>query len=68
MPSCTDWRGEWLSLHDLASLMGKSYETVKKLHQAGALAGSGLRIHRISRRVWVQIDRSLYDNLRDSCS
>jgi hypothetical protein len=59
-----DWRGEWLSLSDLAKIMGKSYENIKKLHQSRCLAGRGIRIHKVGHRIWIQIDSATYEDLR----
>lgn len=63
-PSCYNWRGEWLSLKDLAQVMGKSYGNLKVMLNQGYLNDiHGIRIHRIASRVWFQVDRDTYDSL-----
>jgi predicted site-specific integrase-resolvase len=62
-PSChPDWRGQWMSLHDLAALMGKSYWTVHRFVNEGTM---GIRILRCGGRIWVRVEPSTYDSLID---
>lgn len=59
-----DWRGEWLSLKDFGNLLGKSYDLIRVMHHRGYLDDlPGIRIHRVSNRVWVQMDRDIYQSL-----
>lgn len=55
-----DWRGQWLSVHDLAAIIGKSYFNVYHLIQQDT---QGLSILRCGGRIWVRIDPSIYDAL-----
>lgn len=59
------WRAEWLTLHDLAALLGKSYATIYKMHREG-MRCSGITFVKTSTRVWVRIDRDTYDALIDA--
>ena len=54
-----DWHGEWLSMNDLAQLLGKSYKTIWKLRQSDPNLCAGIRILRVGDRVWARVDRSL---------
>lgn len=58
----TDWRGEWLSMNDLARLLGKSRPTICKLRRTDPNLCSGIRIIRVGTRVWAWVDRSLLPN------
>lgn len=58
--SKTDWRGQWLSLHDYAALMGKSYKTVHRLVSDGT---GGIAVLRCGGRVWVRLDSQTHDSL-----
>jgi hypothetical protein len=58
-----DWRGQWLSLHDLSRLMGKPYKTVYRLVSDGI---SGITILRCGGRVWVQLDPRTHAALADT--
>jgi len=55
-----DWRNQWLSVHDLARLMGKSYWTVNRFIQEGT---AGVHVTRIGGRIWVRLDDRTYDSL-----
>lgn len=57
-----DWHGQWLSLHDLAALLGKSYATVYKMHREG-LACDGIIFTKMGGRVWARVESSTYDSL-----
>lgn len=56
---------EWMSLRELARVMGKSYDSVAKLVQTGALASRDLRFYRTSPRgrIYVCVDQDLLDRL-----
>jgi len=63
-----NWRGEWLSLHDLAALLGKSYDSVLKLRAVGIIPTAGMRLFDIVssprfKRTWVRIDEEVYKSL-----
>ena len=64
----TDWRGEWMSVHDLARLLGKKYDVVIKLCRDGTLSSHGLRLFRTSprSRIYCQVDQKVLDALRVS--
>lgn len=57
-----DWHGEWLSLADLAKLIGKSRITLWELRRTNPNLCSGIRIIRVGNRVWAHVDRSLLTN------
>jgi len=58
-----DWRGEWLSLKDLSKLLGKSYGYLRQVHQGYFRDIPGIRIHKVSNRIWYQVDRDVYNSL-----
>lgn len=55
-----DWHSQWLSLHDLSVLMGKSYSTVYRFIHDGT---EGILVMRVGSRIWIQLDRSTHDGL-----
>jgi hypothetical protein len=59
----SDWRGQWLSLHDLAVLMNKSYPMICKMWREGTLSMPGIVIFNEGRRVWVRLNDQVYDSL-----
>jgi hypothetical protein len=59
----TNWRGEWLTLYDLAHLLGKSYAMVYKMHRQGTVVCSGVRFVREGYRIWAKVDESAYQSL-----
>jgi hypothetical protein len=50
-----DWRGQWLSLHDLAKLYEKSYWTVYRWSLEGDLGDRSIQFQRIGNRIWARI-------------
>ena len=62
-PSChPDWRSQWLSLHDLANLRGKSYWSVNRFVHEGT---AGISTMRAGGRIWVRIEPSTFESLVD---
>ena len=59
-PPLLDWRGQWMSLHDLAALMGKSYWSVNRFVSEGT---AGVHVTRIGGRIWVRLDNSTFDSI-----
>jgi hypothetical protein len=61
----SEWRGQWLSLHDLAILLGKSYAMIYKMHREG-LDCEGILFTRSGSRIWARVDESTYESLSRS--
>lgn len=61
----TDNDTEWITLDELARLLGKSYANVAKLYRSGALVSHGLGFLQLGhrQRVWVRIDRQFLARL-----
>ena len=61
-PRTQEWHGQWLSLHDLAALFDKSYDTVWRMVRHGD-GCAGITVHRIRGRIWVRVSADVYDSL-----
>jgi hypothetical protein len=63
MNATHDWRGQWLSLHDLSVIMGKSYPMICKMLREGTLQSPGMQPIRKGRRVLVRVEAHVYESL-----
>ena len=64
------WRGEWLSLAEFSSLIGKSYEATRwMLYRSSPASIPGIEIVRClgsggsNGRTWLRIDAEVYNSL-----
>ena len=62
MPSCNEWKGEWMSLHELARLLDKSYTNLHWMYRQG-LDCEGIRIWKIGGKLWARVDQNTINSL-----
>lgn len=65
-PSSNDnaWKGEWLSMKDLAVLLGKDYPAIwmdRKRNPDSTIAG--IRLIKVGGRIRVRIDQATFESL-----
>lgn len=55
-----NWRGQWMSLSDLARLMDKSYISVYRYVREGT---GGISPVKVGGRIWIRMDEETFNNL-----